>query len=150
MNANARCSNKVVTDYRRDGTPIEYPCGTTGRHGQAVFCEECEARFEKQYPQGWRDVPGDICKHGVYVGDAYGPDYMCPWCESGCEPPVRKPIMTQAQKEKYATAVRKHIESGGGIWIAAIARVVSRHRLSNELVDAIFAGLIGIPLEKSH
>jgi hypothetical protein len=27
------------------------------------------------------------CKHGTFVGDPYGSDYMCPWCESGEEPP---------------------------------------------------------------
>ena len=23
------------------------------------------------------------CKHGTYVGDPYGPDYMCGMCEDG-------------------------------------------------------------------
>ncbi len=25
----------------------------------------------------------DRCKHGVYVGDPGGPDYMCLYCENG-------------------------------------------------------------------
>lgn len=127
-----RCSNKVITDYRRDGTPIEYPCGTTGRHGQSVFCNECEARLEKQYPQGWRDVPGDICKHGVYVGDAYGPDYMCPWCESGCEPPVRRPIMTCKQRLQYANAVAEHLYAGCKINAKAFTKVIYKHHFDEE------------------
>jgi hypothetical protein len=30
------------------------------------------------------------CKHGTYIGDPYGPDYMCHWCEMGQEPPKLK------------------------------------------------------------
>ena len=29
----------------------------------------------------------NYCKHGTYIGDPYGPDYMCHWCEMGYEPP---------------------------------------------------------------
>jgi hypothetical protein len=25
----------------------------------------------------------NYCKHGVYIGDPYGPDYMCGRCEDG-------------------------------------------------------------------
>jgi len=25
----------------------------------------------------------DYCKHGVYIGDRYGPDYLCGRCEGG-------------------------------------------------------------------
>lgn len=31
----------------------------------------------------------NYCKHGTYIGDPYGPDYMCHWCEMGYEPPER-------------------------------------------------------------
>lgn len=26
------------------------------------------------------------CKHGTYIGDPYGPDHLCGYCESGTEP----------------------------------------------------------------
>lgn len=60
------------------------PCGTTGPYnGKLVQCDECAAKDKERYPQGWRDVPGDTCEHGTHVGDAYGPDYICGYCEDG-------------------------------------------------------------------
>lgn len=32
---------------------------------------------------GKLDEPDYRCKHGAFVGDPYGPDYMCGWCEMG-------------------------------------------------------------------
>ncbi len=58
-------------------------CGSTGIHGQQLVCDECEKKLSKQYPQGWRECPGDLCPHGNYVGDAGGPDYICGQCEDG-------------------------------------------------------------------
>lgn len=29
----------------------------------------------------------NYCKHGTYIGDPYGPDYLCYWCEMGIDPP---------------------------------------------------------------
>ncbi len=82
-----RCTNKA-SQWIANGAglgikEVKSRCGSTGTHGQQLICDECEARMEKQYPQGWRDVPGDICKHGNYVGDAGGPDYICGRCEDG-------------------------------------------------------------------
>jgi len=77
------CNNKVI-QYVPKGygyKEVTMKCGSTSIHGTPLYCDECEKRYEKQYPQGYRNVPGDICKHGHYVGDAYGPDYMCPICE---------------------------------------------------------------------
>jgi len=80
------CNTKVmvqvsigIMEYR----DVAYKCGETGPRGQLVLCSECELRLMKEYPQGWRNVPGDTCVHGTYVGDAYGPDYMCSQCENG-------------------------------------------------------------------
>ena len=64
------------------GKNVSMPCGSTSIHGTPLYCDSCLERQEKQYPQGWRDVPGDLCKHGNYVGDAHGPDYMCGECEN--------------------------------------------------------------------
>jgi len=56
-------------------------CGATGRMRRPL-CEECEARADKAYPQGWRSYPGDTCPHGVYTGGC-GIDWMCRRCEDG-------------------------------------------------------------------
>lgn len=50
--------------------------------GRIVLCDECFAKYDAQYPQGWRGYPGDVCEHGNYTGGC-GIDYMCPRCESG-------------------------------------------------------------------
>ena len=78
------CENKV-SQYVEHGygyKEIQLPCGSTGIYGQHLLCYECIKKAEKDHPQGWRDVPGDICEHGTYVGDAGGPDYICGKCES--------------------------------------------------------------------
>ena len=79
------CSNKVSQFVPRGYSYKEIftKCGSTGIHGEQLLCDECLSEAEKQYPQGWRDVPGDICEHGNYIGDAGGPDYLCPICEGG-------------------------------------------------------------------
>lgn len=80
-----RCQN-MVTQYVPRGysvREVKTRCGSTGQHGEMLLCDGCTKMAEALYPQGWRDVPGDICKHGTYVGDAGGPDYMCGACESG-------------------------------------------------------------------
>ena len=61
-------------------------CGTyetdlQGRQQQR-FCDRCNKRYAKMYPQGWETYPGDICPHGDYVG-GIGPDLMCGLCEGG-------------------------------------------------------------------
>lgn len=51
----------------RDERPCR--CGRPARHnvaGQRLRCR-CE----------------DFCKHGTFIGDPYGPDYLCGWCEDG-------------------------------------------------------------------
>lgn len=45
-----------------------------------VYCSECQAYLSRKYPQGWQYYPGDICKHGYYVGGV-AEDHMCPHCE---------------------------------------------------------------------
>ena len=79
----SRCKNKV-NQYVEKGfglKEIKMNCGATGIHGNTLLCLECENKLGEQYPQGWRHSPGDICKHGNYVGDACGPDYICGQCE---------------------------------------------------------------------
>lgn len=62
---------------------VKMTCGNTGIHGERLVCIECENKFMEQYPQGWRNTPGDLCPHGNYVGDEHGPDYLCGQCENG-------------------------------------------------------------------
>jgi len=78
-----KCKNKVIQfipngyGYRQ----VPSQCGTTGIHGELLLCDECLARAEKEFPQGWNLVPGDTCKHGRYIGEPGGPDILCPDCE---------------------------------------------------------------------
>jgi hypothetical protein len=58
-------------------------CGDINVYGRVELCSRCLAAAHAKYPQGWRIVPGDTCKHGTYVGNPYGPDYMCGACEGG-------------------------------------------------------------------
>ena len=77
------CEEPVTVGYRGDGSPVEVACGTMYA-GANYFCDQCEAALAKRYPQGWRYTPGDLCKHGVYVGGC-GADYMCGRCETKTE-----------------------------------------------------------------
>lgn len=78
----AGCGKKVSQFVERGWTFKEVftPCGSTDQYGGQLLCDECEARMERAYPQGWRDYPGDTCKHGTYIG---GPgDCLCGACEA--------------------------------------------------------------------
>ena len=79
------CKNKVSqfipNNYGHNEVKLD--CGSISIHGGTLICEDCEVKFMKQYPQGWKHVPGDICKHGTYIGDTYGADYICGYCEDG-------------------------------------------------------------------
>ena len=61
---------------------VKATCGTVSHDGGTNLCDSCMERYKQEYPQGWREVPGDICQHGTYVGDAGGPDYLCGYCEA--------------------------------------------------------------------
>ena len=80
------CKDGKVIQYVPRGygyREVTSRCGSTGIHGEMLLCDRCIQEAEKMYPQGWREVPGDICPHGTYVGDEYGPDYLCGACEGG-------------------------------------------------------------------
>ena len=57
-------------------------CGSWVAGQGKVFCDQDQKRMEHQYPQGWRYYPGDVCRHGTYVGGS-GVDLMCGACEMG-------------------------------------------------------------------
>lgn len=67
--------------------------GRTFASGRDIMCREwvsgevqlCDLHLkdaEKNYPQGWRAYPGDVCPHGKYTGGS-GIDRMCGYCENG-------------------------------------------------------------------
>ena len=63
------------------GKNVEFTCGMTGPHGTVELCEECLTKANKNYPQGWRHHPGDICVHGTYLNPNH--DCCCGDCENG-------------------------------------------------------------------
>jgi hypothetical protein len=76
------CNNKIdVYVGVNNDRVIQFPCGSTDEYGTARQCDECAQYGRVHYPQGWRNVPGDICKHGTYVGGPSGPDHICGHCE---------------------------------------------------------------------
>jgi len=76
----------VPRGYDYQEVEMKTTCGTsqTDVEGQTRtrLCETCYGRYQQRYPQGWSSYPGDICKHGVYVGGMMR-DYLCPDCEIG-------------------------------------------------------------------
>lgn len=79
MGCNAKMMQLVPTKWDYKEVPAR--CGQTSIHGTELLCDDCIKKMEERYPQGWRETPGDVCKHGVYVGNAGGPDYICGQCE---------------------------------------------------------------------
>ncbi len=77
-----KCKAKVSIwiDHGYHGKYIKVNCGDLSPLGGTTLCHKCEMRYEKLYPQGWNSYPGDVCKHGMYVGGC-GIDWMCPQCE---------------------------------------------------------------------
>lgn len=72
-----------VYHTRWDGESEEHvvECGEYHPRGHGkVFCSRCQRIMELEYPQGWSYYPGDVCKHGKYVGGC-GVDIMCGRCE---------------------------------------------------------------------
>jgi hypothetical protein len=58
-------------------------CDDCRWHGGTLeLCDRHLAAAELRYPQGWQYYPGDVCRHGNYVGGS-GADYMCGPCENG-------------------------------------------------------------------
>ena len=61
--------------YRRSGAFVVFP--RCERHYEAYY-ERCEALVERE-----REYQASLyCKHGTYIGDAWGADYLCGRCES--------------------------------------------------------------------
>jgi hypothetical protein len=83
-----RCENKV-TQYVLRGfgyKAVEMRCGSTSVHGDVLLCDECAWKAKRQYPQGWKNSPGDTCRHGTYLGCHEDNDErLCGRCEAGDE-----------------------------------------------------------------
>ncbi len=81
------CENRVIAGYQQFNgklEPVEVQCGDLLPFGfggvRVVLCSACDEQARKQYPQGWRISPGDLCVHGRYH-DPAGRDCACPYCE---------------------------------------------------------------------
>lgn len=48
------------------------------------------------------DNPSYYCRHGTFIGNPYGADYMCGWCEMGEEPPTEAEQLEAARREVAA------------------------------------------------
>ena len=47
-----------------------------------------------------RIIPRNHCRHGKFVGDPYGPDYMCGWCEDGDDPSIYEMALNDAREKQ--------------------------------------------------
>jgi len=70
-------------------------------------------------PKGWRTDYTRYCKHGTNVGDPYGPDYLCGYCEDGTPNEVLEQITYVNRLEQvienweaFALDLANHIENG--------------------------------------
>lgn len=70
----------IADAYWRYDTHVLIKCGEYDR-GRQRFCPRCLRILKLEYPQGWSYYPGDVCRHGKYVGGC-GSDIMCGRCES--------------------------------------------------------------------
>jgi len=61
--------------YYNSGAMVQFP--RCAKH----YIAYCDAYDERQ-AQEERYRASLYCEHGTYVGDAYGPDYLCGRCES--------------------------------------------------------------------
>lgn len=60
------------------------------------------------------------CRHGVFIGHPYGPDYMCFWCEMGVSDEEYEAEMA----ERARARVRKYRSR---IYFQVILRLMRRH-----------------------
>ena len=80
------CNNRVSQFIQKgwDYKEIKLRCGSTSIHGTTLLCESCEEKSTQRYPKGWKNTPGDCCKHGVYLGCHEDNDErLCELCEMG-------------------------------------------------------------------
>lgn len=80
-----RCNNMVSQFVPRGYSyrEVKLRCGSTSIHGDVLLCEDCRKAAEKEFPQGWRNCPGDTCRHGTYLGCMEdGDERLCGECEA--------------------------------------------------------------------
>lgn len=58
-------------------------------NGTMVMFPRCEYHYELYYERGEQNIKREAryqaslrCKHGTFIGDAWGADYLCGACES--------------------------------------------------------------------
>ena len=69
-------------------------------------------------PKGWKTDYTRYCKHGTNVGDPYGPDYLCGYCEDGTPDEVLeyKTYINRLEQvvenwEAFAVHLAQHLEN---------------------------------------
>lgn len=82
LNHNDDCSGQV--DYHPTHPTVRWRS-----NGTMVMFPRCEHHHELYYLSGEQQIERErryqaslYCKHGTFVGDAYGADYLCGACES--------------------------------------------------------------------
>lgn len=65
----------IPARYRANGSEVMF--ARCDKHYEA-YEERCEALMER----GRKHEASLYCKHGTYIGDPFGPDYLCGRCES--------------------------------------------------------------------
>ena len=80
---------RVGKAYKVKGAAVRYARREwTGEH----VADRGQWRVEyREDPDGWwvyieeikQERPSLYCKHGTYIGDPCGPDYICGYCEMG-------------------------------------------------------------------
>lgn len=70
-------------------------------------------------PKGWKTDYTRYCKHGANIGDPYGPDYLCGYCEDGTpdevlehETHINRLAQVIENWEAFALDLAQHLENG--------------------------------------
>lgn len=51
------------------------------------------------------DEPDYYCEHGTFIGNPYGGDYLCHWCESGTPLSEYQAIMTVRENRRIRNRI---------------------------------------------
>lgn len=51
-------------------------CCDHWHENRLLLCESCKQAALRQYPQGWKEVPGDTCRHLKLIFEEH-----CPICD---------------------------------------------------------------------
>ena len=69
----------LATEARPHADTRQRGFSLCGRCSALAFCFACQATWRDVFPQGWRFVPGDLCRHGTFLP---GPRDTCASCRT--------------------------------------------------------------------